>query len=152
MSATPSRRLLWNGILTMAATATPHELKSTIVFVDDDPIFLELVSNAVRRERPDLEVLTNLDATSAIASLRPLSKRPLLLVCDINMPNRDGVELLADVAREWPRLTIAFASGAAPAIVKSAALLAETSGLSVAATFRKPLDFAAFGRFIRGFK
>ncbi len=69
---------------------------ATILVVDDDASLLELCKNFL--EEQGFNVLTALDGKDALDILRKYSVDVVL--CDINMPNLDGVALLKTIKKE----------------------------------------------------
>lgn len=72
--------------------------KNSILIVDDDVNNLELLK--VRLDQGDFEIET---ATDAFAGLAALEKREFdLILLDIQMPGKSGVEMLAEVRERFP--------------------------------------------------
>src|SRR6266536_1853906 len=70
-------------------------MKPIILFVDDDANILESYQRTLRRMRAEWEMLF---APSVNAALDMLANgRPHVIVSDIDMPKKDGLEFLADV-------------------------------------------------------
>lgn len=63
-----------------------------------------------------------------------------LILCDLNMPGRDGVETLRLFAERQVKCPIFIVSGADPKVLKAAQELGKGRGLRVAGTLRKPFD------------
>ena len=63
-----------------------------------------------------------------------------LILCDLSMPGRDGVETLRLFAERQVRCPIFIVSGADPKILKAAQELGIGRGLGVAGTLRKPIS------------
>lgn len=120
-----------------------------ILIVDDDPLFVELMKAVLQRECAHWELMTAFDGEAALRIISASTTRPSIVFCDINMPKRDGVELLEDLARIVPNLPVVLVSGAGSAILRSTEALATANGLNVLGAFRKPLDFDTFGAFVR---
>lgn len=68
-----------------------------ILLADDDPDILEVM--AKRLAAVDFDVVTASDGIEALAKAR--GERPDILVLDVNMPGKDGFEVLKDF-RETP--------------------------------------------------
>lgn len=83
--------------------------KGTVLLVDDE----ELVRNVTRRmlEHGGFGVLEASSAGQALAVMKELHGEIKLLVSDILMPGINGVELAAQVDREWPGIRILLISG-----------------------------------------
>ena len=78
-----------------------------ILVVDDEHLVAETVSIIFRKH--GFEVATAFSAVDALALAR--LSRPDLVLCDINMPGRDGVDLMEDLGREIPSCPILVLTG-----------------------------------------
>lgn len=98
-----------------------------ILVVDDDPIFRAIAIEALSAISPSLA-----EAEDGQLALGILSDWPAdLVLTDINMPNRDGLELIGDIRSRWPQTTvIAVTAGSHAAtpdlLLRTAALLGAT--------------------------
>lgn len=103
---------------------------TTIVLVDDHPIVREGLRTVLERE-PDLSVVG--EASDGIEALQLVERlRPTLLILDVRMPGKSGLEVAREVARSSPETRVlvlsmyaaegyvmeALASGAAGYILK----------------------------------
>ena len=78
-----------------------------ILIVDDDPIFREIAKEALASAFADVRV-----AEDGEDALRQLQARAAdVVLTDINMPNRDGIELIRDIRNSWPACRIIAISG-----------------------------------------
>jgi CheY-like chemotaxis protein len=85
-------------------------MKSTpqrILIVDDDAMVAETLTLIFRKNGFDVRSCNS--AQEGLQFAR--SFRPDLLVCDILMPTRDGLDLVADVTRELPSCRILVLTG-----------------------------------------
>jgi EAL domain-containing protein (putative c-di-GMP-specific phosphodiesterase class I) len=107
-----------------------------VLVVDDDPMMAELLSMLLR----DCG-LTQVDtADDGHAALDFLSRRPAdLLICDLNMPGMDGVQLISRVAALERRPSIILLSGEDPRILESSRQFAEAKELKVLGVLGKPV-------------
>ncbi len=113
-------------------------MSKTVLVVDDDPIFMEMTASIlsslrganVLRAHNGKEALRHLDE-----SVAPIS----LIVCDLNMPEHDGVEVILELGRRRVSTPIVLITGAVPAVVKSAEILARAHGLNVLNLLIKPV-------------
>ena len=77
-----------------------------ILIVDDDKLVRESLSSAL--EGAGYQVVTATDGNEALATLQREACDLVLL--DIMMPVRDGIETLRDIRRSWPRLPVLMIS------------------------------------------
>lgn len=73
-----------------------------VLIVDDDPDFLKLMS--LRLEREGYEVTSAASADEALACL--LAQRPDVVLSDLRMAEKDGLELLAAIQQDHPTLPV----------------------------------------------
>ena len=85
----------------------------TVLHVDDDPAFGELVATYLEREGGEtgLDVVTVSDATAALDELERGRGEIDCVVSDYEMPGTDGLDLLGAVRSEWPDLPFVFLTG-----------------------------------------
>ncbi|HEU4850778.1 MAG TPA: response regulator [Telluria sp.] len=110
----------------------------SILVVDDDPFMLELMRDmletigrfAVRTE------------SSARAGLAALAQQPDLLICDLSMPDIDGIEFLNAAAEAGYGGRVLLMSGMAPDVLSAAERLATAQGLDVLGAYGKPIAMA----------
>lgn len=76
-------------------------MKIRTIVVEDEPLARERLRSLLERD-PDMEVVAECgDGRSAVAAVR--EHRPDLLFLDIQLPERNGFEVLADLADAQPR-------------------------------------------------
>ena len=78
-----------------------------ILVVDDEPLVAQTLTLIFRRN--GFEASTAYDAEQAMTSLR--QSTPDLVLCDIDMPRRDGIALMSDLTRELPQCPILVLTG-----------------------------------------
>jgi DNA-binding response OmpR family regulator len=122
----------------------PDSPARTALVVDDDPLACELL-RAFLRKSGVADVKVVLDVSSALSFLREVDWRVDILCCDLNMPEMDGVEFLGQLRDCAFGGLVIVVSGASAPVVAAAAALARAYGLSVAGTFKKPVDFKSLG-------
>lgn len=115
-------------------------MSKTVLVVDDDPIFVELAASLLSTQR-DATILRASNGKEAMAHVDVAADAISLIVCDLNMPQRDGIEVIIELARRRTKTPIVFVTGAVPAVVKSAELLTRVHGLNVLDLLIKPIDF-----------
>lgn len=112
------------------------------LIVDDSKLARMVLASAFRRVRPDWELV---EATSADDALTALSSGSVdLALVDFNMPDIDGLELLARIRESHPKMPVALVS----ANVQNE-IMARARELN-AAFVPKPLTDEALGAFLSG--
>src|SRR5262245_29792970 len=86
---------------------TPEESIITLIAVDDDPVSLELISDAL--EQTNLQILTATDPRSGLALIR--EKRPEIVLLDLLMPGISGMELLDKILLISPETEVILVTG-----------------------------------------
>lgn len=78
-----------------------------VLVVDDEPLVADTLTAIFRKS--GFEVQTAYSANDALVIAREFT--PELLLCDIEMPVRDGLELMNDISREIPACHIVVLTG-----------------------------------------
>jgi two-component system nitrogen regulation response regulator NtrX len=81
-------------------------MAATILVVDDEPQILQTISGLLQDE--DFEVLTAPEGESALQVVR--EEIPDLVLLDIALPGRDGLEILKDLKEQHPTLPVIMIS------------------------------------------
>lgn len=115
-------------------------MSKTVLVIDDDPIFLETTATLLSAQR-GATVLRARNGKEAIAYLDDAADRICLILCDLNMPERDGIEVILELARRKIRTPVVLITGAVPAVVKSAETLARAYNLNIQNLLIKPVHF-----------
>jgi CheY-like chemotaxis protein len=78
--------------MAVKASLSRESIMKKILLIDDDRLFLELLTNYVRERYPDLEILT---CNEPLQGLAQIDKDLDLLLLDLEMPKMDGGKLLS---------------------------------------------------------
>ncbi|BCU06505.1 response regulator [Allochromatium tepidum] len=78
-----------------------------VLIVDDDELFRTMLTEMVRREGHQVGTATN--GNEALTAIE--HSRPDLIITDILMPEKDGIELIMELARREARIPIIAVSG-----------------------------------------
>ena len=111
----------------------------SVLIVDDDPIFRARVV-AYYTERHHAHVVEAENGKEAIRVVESTQKQFDLILCDLNMPEVDGIELFGALARARFTGAVAVMSGEILAIIEMAGVLAKHFGLNFVKSIRKPLS------------
>jgi CheY-like chemotaxis protein len=83
-------------------------MQHKVLIVDDSKLARMVMASAFRRIRPDWEVS---EATSANEALEAIASRAVdIALLDFNMPEIDGLELLARIRKSQPKMPVAVVS------------------------------------------
>ncbi len=83
--------------------------KSLVMIVDDDAVFNNTLSAAVKKM--GYHVLQVYSATEASNILFNQQIKPELLICDVNMPQKSGFDLLKEVIVKNSNIRVCMISG-----------------------------------------
>ena len=94
-----------------------QSVKRCVFFLDDEPEIREVVGETLQESDIDVECFES--PAECLARLR--SKKCDLLITDLKMPEKDGIELLADVKRlaPWVPVMVITGYGDIPTAVKA---------------------------------
>ncbi|ATQ75110.1 response regulator [Massilia violaceinigra] len=115
-----------------------------VLLLDDDHFMLELLADmladigAAAGAAVSFEVRAESDAKRALASLA--SDAPALLICDLSMPDMDGIEFMQAAAAAGFGGGVMLLSGMDSGVRKAAERLAKAHGLNVLGAFKKPIS------------
>lgn len=109
----------------------------SVLLLDDDTFMLSLLADMLA-DLGDCEVRCESDAKRALQSLA--GNAPGLLVCDLSMPDMDGIEFLHAAAEAGFRGSVMLLSGMDVGVRRSAERLARAHGLHVLGAYKKPIS------------
>jgi CheY-like chemotaxis protein len=90
------------------------------------------------------------DGSQGLQMLRNMQPAPDLMLCDIFMPQKDGIEFVMDLAKLGYQGGLILITGGAPSMMEAAAGIAAASGLRLLGTLQKPLSDTALISVLRG--
>ena len=112
---------------------------SAILVVDDDPIQLEILDSYFKSSG----VETVLKAANGISALRQIDENAELIdlvLCDLKMPELDGIEFMRHLKDSPYDGPVAIFSSADRFLIESAEKLAQIHGLNLIGSIRKPVN------------
>ena len=119
------------------STTLPPATPLRVLLLDDDAFMLALLADLIEDLGPH-DVATETDSRRALASLR--QRAPHLLICDLAMPDMDGIEFLRCAAWEQFAGSVVLLSGVDEGVLQSAHRLALAQGIAVLDACPKPLQ------------
>lgn len=110
-----------------------------ILIVDDDPV-LRMVAGEVLRQNG----YTVYEAEDGEVALHRLADQPFdLVVIDMLMPNKEGIETIREIKTRWPTTRLVAISGGGKGL-KTDYLLSVARSFGADAAFEKPLRASGF--------
>ena len=110
-----------------------------ILLLDDDVFMLDVLSDMLE-QLGQFDIRCESHSGQALATLQ--QHQPDLLICDLSMPDVDGIEFLRMAAENGFRGGVVLLSGLHSAVRLAAERLAVANGLHILGTFRKPMESA----------
>jgi FixJ family two-component response regulator len=114
----------------------------TVAVLDDDPDVVELLSGMLTSL--GFVVHTYLSAKALLADLKTQTFAAITI--DLGMPDSDGFELLAPLAKASPKQPILIVSGHDNSVIHAAEIVAQEHGLEVMGTLAKPVRINTLAR------
>lgn len=111
-----------------------------ILVVDDDPLHREMMQSLIG-QKSGLDVIMATNSAEAFKALREYGPAIALVLCDLNMPDTDGVEFMGGLATQAYRGPIIIISGANPSILTAATLLGRANKLDIVGALPKPVKY-----------
>ena len=94
----------------VTGAAVPAEAGAGVaLLVDDEPAVLRLAARAL--SRAGWRVIAAESAEAALAAVRVADAVPCLVVCDVSLPELDGVRLMAALRALLPGVAVILTSG-----------------------------------------
>jgi CheY-like chemotaxis protein len=118
-----------------------------ILLLDDDTFMLELLGEMFA-DLGDFELMAESSAKQALLTLH--ARQPHLLVCDLSMPDMDGIEFLQEAAAAGYQGQVMLLSGMDAGVRHAAERLARAHGLNVVGAYKKPLSQEALAEALPG--
>jgi CheY-like chemotaxis protein len=123
----------------MTPSRAAHGAPRRVLLLDDDRFMLETLKDMLAGCGP-FEVFAEADARHALATLH--ARAPDLLICDLALPDMDGVEFLQAAAGLGYAGEVILLSGMDAGVRDATGELARVLGLKVLGAFRKPISAA----------
>lgn len=109
-----------------------------VLLVDDDEFMVELMADMLRELGVD-HITTAADGAKGLAALRAAKVSLDIVICDINMPNTDGFQMMEMLAKERRGCGFILVSGLESRFVNSATLMAKFHHLNILGALQKPV-------------
>lgn len=132
----------------MTDPAAPAALR--ILLLDDDAFMLDILEDMIAQLGPPHGphiVQRETDARRCLAALPALA--PDLLICDLSMPDMDGIEFLRHAAEHQFKGSVLLLSGVNAGLLRAAERLAQAHGLAILGACPKPLSQQALATLLQ---
>ena len=116
---------------------------STALIVDDDE-FSQAVAKRLLNNFGFNQCEAALDGVEGLRILAGMARPPGLILCDVFMPNKDGIEFIQALAKLNYQGKLILMSGGDPMMMGITEQIAISNGIKVIAKFAKPLDNELF--------
>jgi two-component system chemotaxis response regulator CheY len=107
-----------------------------VLVVEDDPACRGLIAEILADDGYDC-----LQAAGGREAIELMARRPDVLLTDMLMPDKDGVEIIMEVRRRWPSTAIVAMSGGF-GVIEAGQLLRTATMLGADRALRKPFTSA----------
>lgn len=114
----------------------------SILVIDDDEVSRVLVCQALEQLGID-EVRVAVDGQRGLQLYDRMSVKPQAIVCDIYMPNMDGIEILTELEARQYQGGIILVSGADPKMMEMAQVIARSGNMQFLGAVTKPVSAEA---------
>ena len=129
---------------------TAHCGLETVLIVDDDPI-LSAIADVFFQKRGVRNVHCATNGRTALELVDGLSEKIDFVLCDLNMPELDGIQFLRHLKDRQFNGQIVILSGEQQSVVRTAENLAQAHNLNVVGTLGKPLKLKDLEALVAGF-
>ncbi|MEO8856126.1 MAG: EAL domain-containing protein [Burkholderiaceae bacterium] len=126
-----------SGPAPLRAEAVTAPMCASVLVVDDDPVVLMQMQQMLASIGVN-EVMSARNGAEAIQLMGRRAKPPEVVVCDLNMPEMDGVEMIRRFGQSGFRGGLILMSGADEQLLTTVGKLAELQGLTVLGQIHKP--------------
>lgn len=117
----------------------PPRFRALIV---EDHDFQRQIAARVLSGCGSIEVIEAGDGTRALELIDTSSTAIDLILCDLNMPNMDGLAFLRHIGERGSKSSVVLASALNPSILRAVELMAKSYGLRILGVVAKPLSRA----------
>ncbi|CAN7681950.1 response regulator [Pseudoduganella sp. LjRoot289] len=107
--------------------------------IDDDVFMLDMLG-IMLEDMGIARVTATADGRQGLSAFDPGKLPPDLVICDINMPQMDGFQLMEQLGASHPGCAIILMSGLAQRFLDSAQLMARFHHLNILGALHKPVD------------
>ncbi|MFM9941130.1 MAG: response regulator [Hyphomicrobiaceae bacterium] len=134
---------------TVAPKPAPTSGTKTALVIDDDPLFQEVAAMLIGTTT-GFNVVRASDGREGLRQVLAHADQLGLMVCDLNMPDCDGVEFFTELSNRGLRVPLLLVTAAPKPVARAALGLANASGLRVLGLLSKPVNVGEFSALVAG--
>ena len=112
----------------------------TVLIIDDDPVFMEAMATLLANLHGAI-VLRACNGVEAFQHLDNQKEAISLIICDLNMPECNGIEVICELGRRRIQTPVLVVTGAVYAVVSAAEILARSHKLNILDIVVKPVRY-----------
>jgi len=118
-----------------------------VLVVDDDEFMLELIADMLR-DLGVASITTATDGAQGFAAFQSAKQALNVVICDLNMPNTDGFQMMEMLAKENKGCGFILISGLDQRYMNSATLMAKFHHLNILGALSKPVEKQALANLL----
>lgn len=122
-----------------ATNVTPPSANSTLALVVDDDSFSQELFSEMLMDLGVTDIHTAGSGRTALRTLASMPRPPDILICDVFMPDMDGIEFLSELAKKGYQGGIILVSGLDVTMMSIAQEVALGDGLKLLGAYTKPV-------------
>ena len=124
------------------ADDTPLSHPTPMVLIVDDDTFSQKILSAMLKKLGITDIHTAINGRVGLRTLAGLPRPPDVLICDVFMPDMDGIEFLAELTKRDYKGGIILVSGQDITMMDIAQQVAVADGLKMLGAYTKPVPAA----------
>lgn len=133
--------------MTVPASPALPPKRLRVLLLDDDKFALDILADMLA-DLGSFDVRCESEARYALRALAV--EPPDLLICDLSMPDMDGIEFMQAAADAHFKGSVMLLSGVDEGVRRAAERLARANGLRVVGAYKKPITTSELGAALAG--
>ncbi len=118
---------------------TTHQPTQSVLVIDDSVFALDVFKELLAQLGVK-DVQSAPDGLAAKRLLASMPKQPDFLICDLFMPNMDGIEFLDLLAKQGYPGGVLIVTGVDTEMLRLTSFIASSAGLNILGTLEKPVS------------